>query len=366
MHRKISYLVALSLLLECYSANSQTPTLQEVTVKGNISQRDGENLIFKNATSNAKNYLRWYNANGTAQAYIGYGNDANRNFYIDNVGLGGIYLQSRTLINNPTDDGISSLQILGPVYANGNYHTINTGGYWASGTNNYGIGWYSPNNDFRIRTGTIDRVTVDNNGKVGIGTFSPVSQLHLASNSDHSFNISRSDGSYGFRIYRNASTGTIFFQIGTTPAPIWETKIQIGEGEGPNTKLLLNPNGGNVGIGTSTPQATLAVNGDVFAKRIKVTQTGWPDYVFDASYVLPSLQQIEKFIKDHKHLPEISSAKEIGEKGLDLGQNQAKLLQKIEELTLYLIDQNKKLETQQQLILEQGKRLEELERKQSK
>ncbi|RBL88123.1 hypothetical protein [Chitinophaga flava] len=359
MPKKLAFLVLPALTLTFLQTEAQTPTLQEVTKQGNVSQRDGENIIFKNVTLNGENYLRWYNSDGSAQAYIGYGSAYNRNFYIDNGNLGGIYLQGRTLINNAADDGVSMLQIKGPVYSNGNFHTVKTSGYWASGSNNYAIGWYTPNNDFRIRTATLDRFTIDNNGQTGIGTITPASQLHLASDQHHALTISRANGTYGFRIYRNASTGTISFQIGISATPVWETKMQIGEGEGPNTSLLLNPTGGKVGIGTTTPQATLAVNGDLFAKKVKVTLDGWPDYVFDPSYSLPSLGQLENFIKEHKHLPEIPSAKEVSEQGLDLGQNQANLLRKIEELTLYMIDQHKKMEAQQQLILNQQELLQE-------
>lgn len=137
--------------------------------------------------------------------------------------------------------------------------------------------------------------------------------------------------------------------------------------------LMYIKQGGNIGIGTTTPKAKLAVNGDILTTKIKVTQSGWPDYVFEPSYVLPTLQQLEIFVKEHKHLPDIPSASEVEEQGIDLGQNQAKLLQKIEELTLYLIEQNKKLETQYQTILEQQQklsdqeaRLKEVEKRQSK
>jgi hypothetical protein len=110
---------------------------------------------------------------------------------------------------------------------------------------------------------------------------------------------------------------------------------------------------GKVGIGTTTPQATLAVNGDIYCKKIKVTTTGWPDYVFQQNYHLPPLKEVAEYIKQNNHLPEVPSADEVQRDGLNLGDNQATLLKKIEELTLYAIEQNKRLEAQQQQLKEQ-------------
>lgn len=101
---------------------------------------------------------------------------------------------------------------------------------------------------------------------------------------------------------------------------------------------------GNVGIGTSLPQAKLAVKGDVFAQKIKVTQTGWADFVFHPDYKLPTLPEIERFIKEHRHLPEVPSEEEVERDGQDIGEINKKLLQKVEELTLYLIEIKKENE----------------------
>jgi hypothetical protein len=101
---------------------------------------------------------------------------------------------------------------------------------------------------------------------------------------------------------------------------------------------------GNVGIGTVNPQAKLAVNGDIYAKKVKVTQSGWPDYVFQTNYRLRPLSETEQYIQQYHHLPGISSATEVEKNGLDLGGNQAGLLLKIEELTLYIINLNKEVE----------------------
>jgi len=104
---------------------------------------------------------------------------------------------------------------------------------------------------------------------------------------------------------------------------------------------------GNVGIGTTDPREKLSVNGKIRAHEIKVETTNWPDYVFAKDYQLPSLKETEKHIKDKGHLPDIPSAEEVKANGVDLGEMNAKLLKKIEELTLHLIGQNKQIERQE-------------------
>ncbi|QEC44954.1 discoidin domain-containing protein [Pseudobacter ginsenosidimutans] len=112
---------------------------------------------------------------------------------------------------------------------------------------------------------------------------------------------------------------------------------------------------GFVGIGTSTKpnaETKFAVNGAVYAKKLKITQTGWADYVFNDDYRLPALSEVEKYIKSHKHLPGVPTTAEVEKNGTDVGEIQALLLKKIEELTLYIIEQNKKIEEQQRKISE--------------
>lgn len=104
---------------------------------------------------------------------------------------------------------------------------------------------------------------------------------------------------------------------------------------------------GYIGIGTTTPANELSVNGVIAAKKIKVTLTGWPDYVFNDKYELRSLASLKDFIKTNNHLPDVPSASEVKENGIDVGDNQALLLKKIEELTLYMInmsEENKALQ----------------------
>jgi len=94
---------------------------------------------------------------------------------------------------------------------------------------------------------------------------------------------------------------------------------------------------------TDDGSSALRVNGDIVAKRLKVIQTEWPDYVFAPNYILSSLQDVEKYIKTNQHLPGIPSAVEVEKEGLDVGEMNKKLLQKVEELTLYMIEQQKQI-----------------------
>jgi hypothetical protein len=99
---------------------------------------------------------------------------------------------------------------------------------------------------------------------------------------------------------------------------------------------------GNVGIGTTQPNAKLTVAGTVHAQEVIVdASVPQPDYVFEEDYDLRSLEEIEAFIQANKHLPGIPSASEVEDKGLNAGEMQAKLLEKVEELTLYTIDLKK-------------------------
>jgi hypothetical protein len=117
---------------------------------------------------------------------------------------------------------------------------------------------------------------------------------------------------------------------------------------------------GNVGIGTENPQAKLAVNGTVLAKEVKVkNDITVPDYVFEDDYQLPALNEIEAYVKENKHLPEIPSAKDIERDGLNLAEMNLLLLKKVEELTLHLIEKEKEIKSLKSLEA----RIESLERK---
>ena len=108
---------------------------------------------------------------------------------------------------------------------------------------------------------------------------------------------------------------------------------------------------GNIGIGTANAGSfKLAVEGTIGARKLTITQAPWADYVFNADYKLRSLQEVEKFIKQYKHLPEVPTTREITEQGLDVAETQALLLKKIEELTLYMIEQEKRIKELEKMV----------------
>jgi hypothetical protein len=104
---------------------------------------------------------------------------------------------------------------------------------------------------------------------------------------------------------------------------------------------------GRIGIWTTTPAAgyALSVNGKIVCEELKVQLSGsWPDYVFCKAYQLRSIKELENFIQKNKHLPGIPSAATVEKDGLDVGDMQKRMMEKIEELTLYIIQQQKEID----------------------
>jgi hypothetical protein len=110
------------------------------------------------------------------------------------------------------------------------------------------------------------------------------------------------------------------------------------------------PDGITVGSGATIPVGStykMAIAGGIITEKVRVATNGtpfWADFVFDKNYHLRPLSEVESYIKINKHLPEIPSTDEVAKNGIDLAETQALLLQKVEELTLYVIQQNKKIE----------------------
>ena len=126
-------------------------------------------------------------------------------------------------------------------------------------------------------------------------------------------------------------------------------------------KLLILDTQGAVG-------SDLIVNGNIETKKVKVTANpgSVPDYVFRPGYDLKSLPELENYIKANSHLPNVPSAKEVEKNGQDIGDMQLKLLEKIEELTLYLIDQNKEMQSLKETVKKQSEEIKELKVNQKK
>ncbi|MGN7759301.1 hypothetical protein ACTJIV_17650 [Chryseobacterium sp. 22532] len=225
--------------------------------------------------------------------------------------------------------------------------------------------WYNNHADMGIIRGDTDniiglgfrfngdeKVRFTPNGNVGIGTSSPVSKLDLGTNySDPSTFPNKitlwSGGSNNYFGFGISTASLDYFSQG-------QHRFFVGYNGSPGIEVLTLKANGNA-----------ALQGKLEAKEVKVTLTPTADFVFEKDYDLPKLEDVEKHIKENKHLPEIASAKVMEQEGVNIGEFQIKLLQKIEELTLYSIEQNKqikKLQEENQTLKSQSEKINKLEK----
>ncbi|GAA4277400.1 hypothetical protein GCM10022259_21240 [Aquimarina mytili] len=198
------------------------------------------------------------------------------------------------------------------------------------------------------------------NGRLGIGTSNPGSKFEVRSSNNLRVWLNHNDQS-SISFVPNNGNSVFHINHGLNN----DLNISHGSTVGA-VNIMTIKNSGSIGIGTNTPDAKLTVNGDIHAKEITVDLIGWPDYVFEKNYTLPTLFQVEQHIAEKGHLINIPSAKEVEKNGIQLGEMNKKLLEKIEELTLYTISQEKKIKTLHQKVntLEkQNMRIKNLEEK---
>ncbi|MDG3581257.1 tail fiber protein [Galbibacter pacificus] len=216
------------------------------------------------------------------------------------------------------------------------------------------------------------KLIVENNGFLGIGTEQATSNLHVSSgidgdaiillesdtdNSNEADNPMikfRQDGDIiGVNMGFSTNFGENLFGIGvrntTNGGEIWDT-------------FIVDVTRNRIGIGTNNPDSKLTVKGNIHAQELKLNLNGSvaPDYVFNDGYDLKTLEEVELHIREKGHLPNIPSAEEMEEEGINLKEMNLKLLEKIEELTLYTIEHKKLIREQGNMIIDLKNEIHEL------
>jgi hypothetical protein len=225
-----------------------------------------------------------------------------------------------------------------------NYFWSTTGNIATSGDTSF-IGTVDSNR-FAIRTKNIERMSVLPTGNIGIGTITPTAQFHTTG----SVRLAGiSSDSTKTRVLVSDTSGNLFYRSASSLTGHW---LYAGG--------VVYDSVDNIAIGTSNNQGyKLAVNGTAIFTKVKVKTAGtWPDYVFKKDYQLPELKELEAYLVKYRHLPGIASEAEVKQDGIDVGDQEAALLKKVEELTLYLIDENKTLKQQNEQITDQTVRMD--------
>ena len=257
---------------------------------------------------------------------------------------GGVHFGSGTENISNTSKGLSVQDGSGGAVAMAVGATTgrSTGMVWYDGNPGSAV-WYTFSNaapititgrDLHLASGGAERLTVANNGNVGIGTTLPGEPLEVAASGRAFFGDGGGAARKGLLI--DAVEDGTYVRL-----------HPYNYGTATSMNLVISPfGGGNVGIGTANPTNKLEVNGTIRTKEVIVETTGWSDYVFAPDYRLAPLSEVEASIKAEGHLPGIPSAAEIAEHGVSLGDMQAKLLAKMEEITLHMIVLSKTVDAQ--------------------
>jgi hypothetical protein len=242
---------------------------------------------------------------------------------------------------------LALLALIFGTFVNAQIYTQNGTIQGASTNNSIGIGTSNPRANFDMakdisngQLGTVFGRLPEGDG-YGLGTYLGVKGFATQGSKDiKSFSIvhdfyGRTNSSINF--YRGGDSFGGFITFCT------DDNIE---------KMRIGTNG-NIGVGTASPDEKLTVKGKIHTQEVKVDLLGplVPDYVFANDYKLKSLQEVEEYIKQNSHLPEIPSAQEIEKNGLMLAEMNMSLLKKIEELTLYMIEIKKENEEMKKDII---------------
>jgi hypothetical protein len=203
-------------------------------------------------------------------------------------------------------------------------------------------------NRLAIRTKNIERMSILPTGNIGIGTITPTAQFHTTGTVRLA---GLNNDSTKTRVLVSDTSGNLYYRSASSLTGRW----QYANG-------TVYDSADNIAIGTNNPQGyKLAVNGTAIFTKAKVKTAGtWPDYVFEKAYQLPNLKDLEQYLLTHHHLPEIPDQRAVQQDGIDLSEHAAALLKKVEELTLYVIQQDKQLTEQNARLDAQQKEIDEL------
>lgn len=214
-------------------------------------------------------------------------------------------------------------------------------------------------------------VTVSATGDMGVGTDAPENKVHVKSTSNIAVQVEAKTPAAAAMINLNASkiSGGQSWLISSSGsgASLGGKKFSIynnSTDQNLRKHAFVIREDNKVGIGMDNPERTLDVNGVIRANSYQApANQSWPDYVFANDYQLLSIDELDQYITKNTHLPGIPDAEEVAENGFDLKEMNIRLLEKVEELTLYLIDQNKQNQAQQKEIETLKEKITKMENK---